>query len=72
MPPVGGLTVTSREREQDHPKIESPPDFDSLCNRCQACRTITTQTSKFLMCTLRPTKYPRQPVSNCPSFVRRV
>jgi hypothetical protein len=47
------------------------PFPESICHRCANSRTITTKTSKFLMCTALPTKYPRQPILQCPAFELR-
>jgi hypothetical protein len=48
------------------------PFPDSLCHRCAAPpRYVRTQTSTFILCPLLPTKYPRQPVLQCPAFKPR-
>jgi hypothetical protein len=50
------------------PKDDALPFPESLCHRCANCRAVATKTSTFLMCTVLPTKYPRQPVLACPAF----
>jgi len=69
--PVARLTETSGEDEEDRRKLQTLSFPDSICHRCKGCRTVATKTSKFLMCTVLPTKYPRQPVLNCPEFMSR-
>ena len=49
-------------------RIDALPFPESLCHRCTKSRTIATKTSKFLMCTALPTKYPRQPILACAAF----
>ena len=65
------IPMTLPEGKEKRRTLKSLLFPDSLCGRCKACRTVTTKTSEFLMCTALPTKYPQQPVSNCPSFVPR-
>ena len=41
----------------------------SLCHRCAAPpRYVTTARSVFILCPLRPERYPPQPVLECPLF----
>ena len=48
---------------------EAPPLFPaSLCHRCAAHRSVETRTSRFVLCTALPVKYPRQPVGACPAY----
>ncbi len=42
----------------------------SLCHGCAAHRYVDTKTSRFVMCTALPVKYPRQPVLRCPAYSR--
>jgi hypothetical protein len=43
---------------------------DSLCPSCASHRDVETKTSRFLLCTALPVKYPRQPVALCPAYRR--
>ena len=49
-------------------KLDALPFPESICHRCANCRMVATKTSKFLMCTALPVKYPRQPISDCAEF----
>ena len=42
----------------------------SLCHSCASHRDVETKTSRFLLCTALPVKYPRQPVASCPAYRR--
>lgn len=41
---------------------------ESLCWRCANHREVKTTRSVFVMCTVLPVKYPRQPVASCAGF----
>jgi hypothetical protein len=58
-PPGGGAAST--------PPLPFPR---SLCHSCAAHRYVDTRTSRFVMCTALPVKYPRQPVDACPAYSR--
>lgn len=45
------------------------PFPESLCHGCAApARYVATASSTFILCPVLPTKYPRQPVRECPAF----
>jgi hypothetical protein len=47
---------------------DTRPFAESLCWRCANHRPIRAARSVFVMCTALAVKYPRQPVTTCPSF----
>jgi len=49
-------------------KPDALPFPASLCHRCANRRPVVTKTSTFLLCTALTTKYPRQPIVQCPAF----
>jgi hypothetical protein len=44
------------------------PFPQSLCHGCAALKIVSGAQSTFLMCTVLPDKYPRQPVLQCAAF----
>lgn len=57
--------------DDPHGADEAPlPSPISLCPRCAAHRSVETRTSRFLLCTALPVKYPRQPVSACLAYLQ--
>jgi len=60
--------VKAREGGPQAPMPAELPFPESLCHRCDGARYVTTKTSRFVRCVLLPTKYPRQPIGQCPGF----
>jgi len=57
---------SGKQRPSDGDEVR--PFAGSLCWRCANHREIRAARSSFVMCSLLPVKYPRQPMVTCPSF----
>ncbi len=58
---VGGAVPMTGSRPLPFP--------ESLCHRCAAPpKYVRTSTSVYILCPLRPERYPRQPVLQCELF----
>lgn len=68
---MAGPTVKPPGREGVRLTAEGLAFSESICHLCANVRHVATKTSTFVMCTALPTKYPRQPIAECPAFSQR-
>lgn len=62
-------SVSARESSSGSSRdlLDQPPFAGSLCRSCAHHRVVRSPRSVFILCTALPDKYPRQPMTSCPT-----